>query len=227
MIGLGEDFELAGLTHELKIFHREGGEWRIACLALLHGSVEHETAPLIQVDADARVVWMNRQARARIDGHPALAVAGGRLRARRRDSDAALREALDWAFEELRQHVSPMHTPRQARAVSLGEDDMTAPLVCWVLIEDGKALVSFDDAERLARRIDLAAEIYRLSPAQIRLARLIIDGHDLVAASDALGVSVNTLRTQLQRIFDKTGVRTQAALVRALLSAEAPTGGPG
>ena len=74
----------------------------------------------------------------------------------------------------------------------------------------------------VARRVELAAEIYGLSPAQIRLARLIVDGHDLAAAADALGVSVNTLRTQLQRIFDKTGVRSQSALVRALLSAEAP-----
>jgi DNA-binding CsgD family transcriptional regulator len=82
---------------------------------------------------------------------------------------------------------------------------------------------SFDDAETIARRIKLAADMYDLSPAQVRLARLIVDGRDLAAASDALGVSVNTLRTHLQRMFDRTGVRSQAALVRVLLSAEAPT----
>ena len=77
---------------------------------------------------------------------------------------------------------------------------------------------------RRSRAGSLAArEVYGLSPAQVRLARLIVDGQDLAAAADLLGVSVNTLRTQLQRIFDKTGVRSQAALVRALLSAEAPT----
>ena len=96
------------------------------------------------------------------------------------------------------------------------------PLHCWVLLEDGKALVSFDDAETVARRIADAQEVYGLSPAQVRLARLIVDGHDLAAAADLLAVSINTLRTQLQRIFDKTGVRSQAALVRSLLSADAP-----
>jgi DNA-binding CsgD family transcriptional regulator len=55
----------------------------------------------------------------------------------------------------------------------------------------------------------------------VRLARLIVEGHELAAASGLLGVSVNTLRTQLQRMFDKTGQRSRAALVRALLSAEA------
>ena len=97
------------------------------------------------------------------------------------------------------------------------------PLHCWVLLEDGRALVSFDDAETVARRIASAREVFGLSPAQTRLARLIVDGQDLAAASDHLGVSVNTVRTQLQRIFDKTGVRSQSALVRALLSADAPT----
>ena len=39
-------------------------------------------------------------------------------------------------------------------------------------------------------------------------------------------MSVNTLRTHLQRMFDRTGARGQAALVGALLSAEAPDEGP-
>lgn len=104
----------------------------------------------------------------------------------------------------------------------LGEDPTGVPMHCWVHLEDGKALVSFDDAETIARRIDQAREIYGLSPAQIKLARLIVDGHDLASAAERLTVSTNTLRTQLQRIFDKTGVRSQAALVRSLLSVEAP-----
>lgn len=36
-------------------------------------------------------------------------------------------------------------------------------------------------------------------------------------------VSVNTVRTQLQRIFDKAGARSQAALIRTLLATQNPT----
>jgi DNA-binding CsgD family transcriptional regulator len=36
------------------------------------------------------------------------------------------------------------------------------------------------------------------------------------------GVTLNTARTHLRRLFDKTGVRTQAALVRALLAITPP-----
>jgi len=107
--------------------------------------------------------------------------------------------------------------------VPLGEDGSEAPLFAWVVIEDGRVLVSFDDTEMLARRIDLAAEIYGLSPAQTRLAHRLVDGHELGEIAASSGVSVNTLRTQLQRTFDKTGVRSRAALARVLLSTDAPT----
>ena len=218
----GDEFEMAGVSRELKIFHRIDGAWRIGCLVLMQHAVDHVASPLIEVDAEARVLWMNRQAEARMRDHPGLVIAASRLRARRQACDAALRKAVGWAFHELEAHVPPKQAPGQVRAVHLGEDDAAVPLYCWVVIEDGKALVSFDD-RTLARRLDLAAEVHRLSPAQARLAGLIVDGKDLAAASEALGVSVNTVRTQLQRMFDKTGTRTQASLVRALLSAEAPT----
>lgn len=219
----GDDFEMAGLQHELKIFHRIDGAWKIGCLVLMQRTVEHIVCPLIEVDADGQVVWMNRQAEVRIREHPGLIVAGGRLRTRLRSQDAALRNALGWAFRELKSHVPPRLASKQARAVPLGEDDDAVPLFCWVILEDGRALVSFDDAQTLSRRIELAADIYDLSPAQIRLARLIVEGRDLAAASGTLGVSINTLRTHLRRMFDRTGVRSQAALVRVLLSAEPPT----
>ena len=218
-----DEFELAGVQHELKIFHRVDGDWKIGCLVIMQRSVERATCPLIEVDPQARVLWMNREARDRMDDHPGLVVAAGRLRSRRRDHDPALRGAISRVFEHLRAR-SPLGSPaaRLCGVVPLGEGDRGAPLFCWVMAEDGKVLVSFDDARMVARRIETAAGVYCLSPAQVRLARLIVDGLDLAAASDLLGVSINTLRTQLQRMFDKTGARSQAALVRTLLSADAP-----
>jgi len=206
---------------QLRILHRIGGDWKIGCLVMMESSVEEANCPLIEVDAEARILWMNRLARQRLAGHAGLVDAAGRLRARRRERDAGLRDAVLLAFRELQSQRPLSVSPKQTWAVALGEDAAGVPLHCWVLLEDGKALVSFDDAATVARRITGAQEVYGLSPAQVRLARLIVEGHDLAAAADLLAVSVNTLRTQLQRIFDKTGVRSQAALVRSLLSAQA------
>jgi DNA-binding CsgD family transcriptional regulator len=84
-------------------------------------------------------------------------------------------------------------------------------------------MIAFDDTGTTRRRLQNAVLAYRLSPAQTRLAAVIAEGRDLGAAAELLGVTVNTARTHLYRMFEKTGVHSQPALVRALLSVAAPT----
>lgn len=62
------------------------------------------------------------------------------------------------------------------------------------------------------------ARRHALTPAETRLAERLAAGVPLGEAADLLGVSINTVRSQLQQIFQKTGVSRQAALVRLLLS---------
>ena len=73
-----------------------------------------------------------------------------------------------------------------------------------------------------AGRLALAAAVYDLSPAQQRLATLVVEGLALTEIAERMGVTQNTARTHLKRIFDKVGVRSQSALVRVLLTAIAP-----
>ena len=64
--------------------------------------------------------------------------------------------------------------------------------------------------------------IYGLSPAQQRVAALVAEGLSLAEIATRMAITANTARTHLNRIFEKTGVRTQTALVRVLLSAVTP-----
>ncbi|MER8423892.1 hypothetical protein NKH01_09305 [Mesorhizobium sp. M1403] len=57
---------------QLRILHRIGGDWKIGCMVMMESSVEEANSPLIEVDADARILWTNRLARERIAGHPGL-----------------------------------------------------------------------------------------------------------------------------------------------------------
>ena len=219
----GDDFELAGTAHELKIFQRAGREWKIVCVVVMQRAIDHETCPLIEVASDKRVLWMNASAHEQIASHPALIISGGRLRARNRVYEASLQAAVGWASGQLHRDVPPSPLSRPARAVILGENGNAAPLFCWVLVEDAKILVSFNDEQFLKRRVAAAQGIYGLTAAQTQVAHLLALGHDPAAASEKLGVSVNTVRTHVQRMFDKTGAHSQSALVGLLLSAEAPT----
>lgn len=64
----------------------------------------------------------------------------------------------------------------------------------------------------------MAQAVYGLSDGQARLARQIADGKGAKEAAEALGISVNTARTHLSRLYDKTEAHAQTALVRLLLS---------
>jgi DNA-binding CsgD family transcriptional regulator len=58
---------------------------------------------------------------------------------------------------------------------------------------------------------------FGLTPAEQRLAWGLAQGGSLKTIAAAQNVSINTLRNQLQAIYDKTGVNRQAALVSLLL----------
>ena len=64
-------------------------------------------------------------------------------------------------------------------------------------------------------------QLYKLTPAEARLAALLAQGLRLEDAATELGVSLNTVRTHLKRIFSKTETDRQAELVRLILSGPA------
>jgi DNA-binding CsgD family transcriptional regulator/PAS domain-containing protein len=61
-------------------------------------------------------------------------------------------------------------------------------------------------------------EKFGMTAAEAGLAVEILNGDGIQAAADRLSISRATARTHLSRIFDKTGTRRQAELVRVLLS---------
>jgi DNA-binding CsgD family transcriptional regulator len=218
-----DSFEMVGTQHELRIFHRIAGQWKIACNVVLQRTIDQEICPLIEIAADKKVLWMNGYAHDQITGHPALIISGGRLRARDRIYETDLQDAVNWASQRLHWSTTPTRPSHRARAVVLGEDENSTPHFCWVLVEDGKILVSLKDEQLLKRRVAAAQGIYDLTAAQAQVAQLLAQGHDPSLAADKLGISINTVRTHVQRMFDKTGAHSQSALVGLLLSAEAPT----
>ncbi|QHE93903.1 helix-turn-helix transcriptional regulator [Pandoraea fibrosis] len=58
--------------------------------------------------------------------------------------------------------------------------------------------------------------LFGLSPAEARLAQALAEGRELTQYAQDANVAINTARTQLRHIFDKTGCRRQADLTRLL-----------
>jgi len=63
----------------------------------------------------------------------------------------------------------------------------------------------------------LLRRLYRLTEAEGEVALHVMHGADLKQISEVLSISLTTVRTHLQHIFDKTDTHRQAELVRLLL----------
>jgi DNA-binding CsgD family transcriptional regulator len=217
-----DGMHLPTLSHGLKIVQRYNGAWKLVCLFDVSPGSGRDDVPRIELTANGRIASMNDVAKARLPHDAGLIVTGGRLRARQRNYAAGLKAAIDMRRSDLSTNLPSGYLTEMASVVPLGEDDHGHPLFCWVMVDHDRILVTFDDALMLRRKLEKASQTFALSPAQTALAELLASGQDLACAASNLGISVNTVRTQVRRMFEKTGTHTQAALVSLLLSVQNP-----
>jgi len=70
-----------GLSHQLRVFEKIEGQWKIAMAGHGDSSLQYHPYPVIQIDEKARIKWMNDAAKAEIPNHPVLVKSGAHLRA--------------------------------------------------------------------------------------------------------------------------------------------------
>jgi len=215
------DMDMPGLSRETRVLEKRDGEWRIAYHCYIHQTPDRMRSAMLRVDRQSNVGWMNNAAERELKNNGSIVVRNGRLHATNGAADKKLQATIEWAASR----DDKLDGGRGALPVVLDSRAGVEACVCWVVTEgagSGSVIVSINDLMFAQDRIDAAAIVYGLSPSQQRIAEQIVAGQDLVRGADHLGVSVTTARTQLQRMFEKTGVRSQPALVRALLSVASP-----
>jgi DNA-binding CsgD family transcriptional regulator len=205
-----------GTIHLLCILERIGGRWLIVVTTLIDAHLGDEVA--VRVDTGARVTWTGRNAAARLVDDPAFVIRAGRLRLRNGRLNARLQSAIAWAAG-----LGGPLMPRRGAVPLVVENAPGATRVAWILSDDvGQALVLLDDIRPFSDRIDHAAQVFGLSPAQATVALALCEGRPLTEHARSTGISMNTARTHLRRVVDKTGVSSQPALVATLLSLTPP-----
>jgi DNA-binding CsgD family transcriptional regulator len=203
-----------GSGHVLATLEKVGEDWKIAAFSVIDDNFGQTAAPTWQVDRACRVQQANPPALQMVDVDDRVSVASGTLRLSVRGADQALRRAviemadMDWGTMEVGHSVPIVYDPGNDLPVS----------IWWAGRRGGRLYVSCDNADLLRTRLDQASRVLGLSPSQHRLATAIVEGLTLPEAAKLEGVRLSTARTQLQRVFDKVGVRGQPALVRSLLS---------
>jgi DNA-binding CsgD family transcriptional regulator len=147
-----------------------------------------------------------------------LRVLDGRIVGRTRSESESLRAAIAGATRPERAvadtveflgrdraaPVSVLVSPLAREATTQARE----PLAMLVFGDGGPAKV---DASRLGRAYDL-------TPAEAKLLSALVSGERLAAYAARHGISVTTAKSHLGALFDKTGERRQADLIRRALS---------
>lgn len=213
------------LTHLRRSFaiHRKLAQSRSTSLVL---SSVIDAAPygVVVFNAQGRPLVINRKAGEIFSTSNGLTLINGRLHAADPRAHAQLEGALNMALHGAQGILvappDPVVIPRQGRPhpyhvlfsqLPLRPDETGTP--------GGSAVTALIHEEWLAgsRYLSVAlGSVYRLTRAEIRLCQALLGGSSLAEAADQLNVSRNTAKTHLTRIFDKTRVRSQSALLRLL-----------
>jgi DNA-binding CsgD family transcriptional regulator len=200
-------------------------EGRALGLAIL----ERMRQPLILVDAERRIVFSNESGKAILTRGDLLVERGDFLLAVDPGSDLdltiALRELalalsgetcesrVDRRGVRLKRHRSNIKVAATLLALRpervLGAFGRT-PLAMLSIYEPGleKALDPF-----------LISTTFDLTPAEARVASLLVSGLPVKRIARELKVGLSTVRTQLKSVFEKTGTHRQSELMRVLLLA--------
>lgn len=204
------------------VLERENDGWKIVYHAFADVRSDQAHLDAISVDKDGRLIWSSQGSLDKIKRHPILTLSAGRIRARRHNWDQALQNAISHAgrfheYFELRRFTEEYGGALEYPAV-LGDMDDGGVAIVHVSVRDNVTYLQFNVAASIDRRLAVAQAVFGLSEGQLRVANYIAQGIGLKGVADALDISINTARTHLARLYEKTGVSSQTALVRLLLS---------
>lgn len=216
------EMHVSPLSHEVKIIQKFNGEWKIVCLVVAAPGLGRQDVPQIELNQVGKVVGMNKTSRDRLRNHQGLTISADRPRARNRSFDNGLQDAIAHWQKRLATNLPRGFLDEPASVLPLGDDSSGLPMFCWVCCEQEHVVLTFDDRTKLRDSLERGAVNFGLSPAQVNVAEQIASGQDLSGVANMLDVSVNTVRTHLARMFEKTQTRNQATLITRILNSSAP-----
>lgn len=217
--------EAAHLSRALKIHHilnRTATE-REAALAAL----DQVPIGVIIVDDLGMVLDSNHVANEILASNDGLTVGRQGLKGHTPEETAALRELIDLATRRSGQvdlaATDTLSFERPSGGSKLAVTVTRLPLTNRFLGTHRRAAAIYvtDPDKRFDLDTGKLRQLYKLTPAEARLAARLAQGLRLEDAATDLGVSLNTVRTHLKRIFSKTETDRQAELVRLILSGPA------
>jgi DNA-binding CsgD family transcriptional regulator len=197
----------------------------------LADTLDGMVAGMFLVDAQAHIVHANASGHQLLRDGKVVTGAAGRLAVIDRQADQMLREVFAAAHDG---------------DAAIGGKGIAVPLVVeggdrWIAHVlplgggnrrqatncPGAATAVFVSraALDLPSPLETLATLYKLTPAELRVLMAIVEVGGVPEVAPMLGISETTVKTHLQRIFDKTGNSRQADLIKLVAGYMSPLGG--
>jgi DNA-binding CsgD family transcriptional regulator/PAS domain-containing protein len=182
---------------------------------------------VLLVDASTRVIFANSAAERTLRAGSGLFLGRDGLRAETPAETRLLRRIIADCAEpgnELGGAGGRLRLSREHRApLTVLVIPHRARLTWMDLLRPRAILFITDPAEAAVVRRESLRQDFGLTPAEAGFTREVLKADGLQAAADRLGISLTTARTHLAHVFDKTGTRRQAELVRLILQSQPVT----
>lgn len=194
--------------------------------AVLAECMEALSIPLLICDSAGRVNVLTSAAEALISSARGLELKNGRLRAALAHETKALEEAIAFAAPIIRTPRPPtartivIHGPSRAQVAPIVLEIFPLPgrtgIPAFPSIAPQVLVVACGQRHSDRRRAAILGAVYHLTPAEIEIAQLLVDGKSPQDISMYRGVSVGTVRFQIKAVLGKLGRRRQVDLVARL-----------
>jgi DNA-binding CsgD family transcriptional regulator len=178
---------------------------------------------MIVVDEFARPRYMNPMAEKLVKSHPAISLGQDkRIKAHNHEQTLQLHKRVLECVEG-----KPSYSQMGLRHPEVDHPlvMMVTPLTneVWEGNEQGAIIFLNDPSEdKNVYSIKTLTDVYLLSQAEARVAMELLNGLTAEQIATKFNRSINTVKTQIKRVYAKTGVNREADLVRLLTSPHVP-----
>lgn len=186
----------------------------------LQTTLDHLPYGLVLLDERGRCVLLNDAAKEIVHKRDGLVLSKSRLVAESPSESSRLRAAIAHAIDPAAMRINNgsgamLISHRTATPLQIVVSPFVSGLVevpfrvtATVYIRDSQA--------KTAKPTDRFQSLYGLTKAEAKLAMLLVEGCNISDAAETNRVTRETVRSQLKAVFQKTGTRRQAELVRLL-----------
>jgi DNA-binding CsgD family transcriptional regulator/PAS domain-containing protein len=184
---------------------------------------------IVVLDGQGRVLHVNGSALAIVRAKDGIRLTSRGLHAEAREADrrlgALIASALEFRSTKDPRSINTVRVPRPSHAraylvqavLMTGRPSSNGDAWSDSGLDEAMVMMIIVDPTREVRpHSDLLRLAFNLTRAEAMVASLTLEGRGLKAVADQLGLSIATVRTHLQHVFEKTGTGRQAELVNVL-----------